>query len=299
VSPGHLAAPAIPRHLAGRHDAGNLVEGGIAMTGLTFHRAAKGRRAVLALLAACLALTVSAGGAFADAGIDYETHSPPTFTLNVRPPDGYDVQIYLYNPMAYESRLDHVTVWWGDGTAATQELNPLIQYTRIGLKHRYPGKADTTLYGITVRLYDSDNLYRTASDTVRIYPLFDVILHPAWFYAMEDCDAIWAGEGDFTVQYWFENQHDGHAGGTVSADLGEWDGVLLFAKSKTFHNAGQWDYPVLGYAWAEDDGGLDSPPPTRRIDLWPQLGRFTRSYTSSQDGCDVLLRFDVTTRLVE
>lgn len=258
-----------------------------------------GRKAVLAVLAAFLVLTASAGGASADTGIDYETHSPPTFTLDVRPPDGYDVQLYLNNPMAYESRLDRVTVWWGDGTAVTRELNPLIQYTRIGLQHRYAGKPDSTWYGITVRLYDSDNLYRSRSDYVRISPLFDVIVHPTRFYATNDCDAPWAGQGDFTISYGFENQHDGHAGGTVSVDLGEWEGVLLFAHSKTFHNAGQWDYPVLRYSWIEDDGGLDSPPIARRIDLWPQLGRFTRSYTSSEDGCNVLLRFDITTRLVE
>jgi hypothetical protein len=116
---------------------------------------------------------------------------------------------------------------------------------------------------------------------------------------MNDCDAFWAGQGDFTVSHWFENQHDGHTGGTVSADLGEWEGVLLFNKSKTFHNVGRWDYPVLGYSWIERDPGLEVPPASYSVDLWPQLGRFTRSYTTSNDGCDVLLRFDITTRLVD
>lgn len=269
----------------------------MAMTTMDSHRPATARTAVLVVLAACVMLA-STGVASAGTGIDYETHSPPTFKLDVRPPDGYDVQIYLRNPMAYESRLDRVTVWWGDGTAVTKELNPLVQYTRIGVQHRYAGKPDTTLYGITVRLYDSDNIYRTATDTVRIYSLFDVIIHPTWFYSVDDCD-FWGGQGDFEVQYWFENQHDGHGGGSVSADLRAWEGVLLFNQSKTFHNVGQWDYPVLGWAWIEHDPGLDSPPASLRVDLWPQLGRFTRSYGDSEGGCDVLLRFDITTRLVE
>lgn len=256
-------------------------------------------RTALATLTLALVLAVPATAASADTKIDYESHSPPTFTLTVRPPDGYDVQIYLHNPMAYESRLDRVTVAWGDGTTTTQELNPLVQYTRIGMRHRYAGRPDPTFYTITARLYDSDNLYRTASDHVRISPRFDVILHPVWFYAMNECDAVWAGEGDFRVQHWLENQHDGHTGGSVSADLAAWEGVLLFNKSKTFRDVGQWDYPSLGYAWSEDDGGLDVPPASQVVGLWPQLGRVTRSYTDSSDGCDVLLRFDITTRLVE
>ncbi len=250
------------------------------------------------IVAAGVTLAGPAQTASADSKIDYETHSSPTFTLDVLPPDGYEVQVLMHNPMAYESRLSRATVSWGDGTTVTRQLDPLVLYTKIGFRHRYGGKPDTTLYKITVRLYDTDNLYREASDYVRIYPLFTVILNPVRFYAVDDCD-FWGGKGDFQVWYWFEGHRDGNTGGEVSADLDSGESFLLFDLSKVFRNVGKWDYPVFAYTWRENDQLEVPPPAARKLDLWPMLGTFTREYNDSEDGCDVRLRYTVSTVLVQ
>jgi hypothetical protein len=252
----------------------------------------------LAIVTSGVALAGQAEIASASSKIDYETHSPPTFTLDVRPPVGYDVQLFLHNPRAYESRLARATVSWGDGITVTKQLDPLLLYTKIGFSHRYDGKPDRTIYKVTVRLYDTDNIFREALDYAWIYPLYTMILNPVRFYAVDDCD-FWFGKGDFEVWYRFEGNHDGNTGGHVAADLDSGESVQLFTLSKIFRNAETWDHPIFAFTWRENDGLTVPPPSFRRIDLWPALGTVTREYNDSQNGCDVRLRYTVTTLLVQ